>query len=98
VQPDRWTRRINAVGALLAEYWTRLAESVAPPPLLSGHDLMAELGLPPGPRIGQLLEAIREAQAAGEIVSRQDALALAKNMTRAKWFPARSISRPPRRK
>jgi tRNA nucleotidyltransferase/poly(A) polymerase len=83
VQPDRWARRINAAGALLAEYWTRLAEGVAPQLLVSGHDLMAKLGLPPGPRIGQLLEVVREAQAAGEITTREQALALAKNMTEA---------------
>jgi poly(A) polymerase len=69
IQADRWKRRIVAVGALLAEYWTRLAAEVAPP-LVSGHDLMTEFGLPQGPHIGQLLEAIREAQAAGGIATR----------------------------
>ena len=47
-------------------------------PLVSGNDLMAELGLPSGKRIGELLEAIREAQAAGEIGTREEALALAR--------------------
>ena len=80
VQPERWGRRIKATGELLAEYWARLAENVAPPPLVSGHDLMSELGLPPGKRIGELLEAIREAQAAGEIATRESALALATSL------------------
>jgi hypothetical protein len=41
---------------------------------------MSELGLRPGKRVGELLEAIREAQAAGEIATPEDALALAKSL------------------
>jgi len=32
-------------------------------------------GLKPGPRIGEILEAVREAQAAGEVATREEALA-----------------------
>jgi tRNA nucleotidyltransferase/poly(A) polymerase len=80
VQPERWARRIEAASKLLAEYWTRLARDVAPAPLVSGNDLMAELGLPPGKRIGELLEAIREAQAMGEVSTQGEALALARKL------------------
>jgi putative nucleotidyltransferase with HDIG domain len=80
VDPDRWGRRIQATGELLAEYWARLAKEVAPAPLVSGSDLMSELGLSPGKRIGELLEAIREAQAAGEVATREQAFALARNI------------------
>jgi hypothetical protein len=80
VEPERWGRRIRAASTLLAEYWARLAKDVAPPPLVSGHDLMRELGLSPGKRVGELLEAIREAQAAGEIATREDALMLARSL------------------
>jgi hypothetical protein len=41
---------------------------------------MRALGLPPGPRIGSLLEEIREAQAAGEIHTAEDALTLARRI------------------
>lgn len=78
VKADRWGRRIQAARTLLAEYWTRLAKDVAPPPLVSGNDLMAELGLPQGPRVGELIEAIREAQATGQVTTRQEALELAR--------------------
>ena len=47
---------------------------VAPPKLVSGHDIINSFGLNPGPKIGKLLEAIREAQAAGEITTREEAL------------------------
>lgn len=41
---------------------------------------MQELGLAAGPQIGLLLEAIREAQAAGEVTDRESALALARRL------------------
>ncbi len=46
-----------------------------PPKLVSGHDIINSFGLKPGPKIGKLLEAVREAQASGEIASREEALA-----------------------
>lgn len=45
--------------------------------LVNGHDLMEALHLQPGPRIGALLERLREAEAVGEVASREDAIALA---------------------
>lgn len=54
-------------------------ETVARPPrLLDGNELMRELALAPGPIVGRLLEAVREAQAAGEVRDREAALALAR--------------------
>ena len=41
---------------------------------------MQELDLPPGKQIGRILEAIREAQASGEVTTREEALALAKQV------------------
>jgi hypothetical protein len=45
-----------------------------PPKLIDGHILIEKLGLSPGPQIGQLLEMVREAQAAGEIQTAEEAL------------------------
>lgn len=50
----------------------------SPPRLLNGNDLIKELGLKPGPVIGQLLESIRENQAAGKIETREQALTFAR--------------------
>jgi hypothetical protein len=44
-------------------------------PLLDGRDMMAALGLPPGPAIGRLLGLLREAQAVGAVTTREAALA-----------------------
>jgi hypothetical protein len=41
---------------------------------------MHELGLEPGKLVGTLLNEIREAQAAGEISTREEALHLARQM------------------
>jgi hypothetical protein len=41
---------------------------------------MAELLLAEGPEIGRLLETLREAQAAGEVGTREEALALARRL------------------
>jgi poly(A) polymerase len=50
----------------------------APPKLIDGHDLMREFGIKPGPEIGEILEAVRESQGAGEISTSEEALALAR--------------------
>lgn len=52
-------------------------------PLVDGHDLMADLRLSPGPLIGRLLEAIREARATGEVTTREEALVLARDVLAA---------------
>ena len=50
------------------------------PKLVTGHHLMEELGLHPGPKIGNLLEAITEAQVTGLARNRKEALALARKI------------------
>jgi putative nucleotidyltransferase with HDIG domain len=49
-------------------------EPLIPPPLLSGRDLIA-MGLRPGPRFGEILEAVQSRQLEGELASHEDALA-----------------------
>jgi hypothetical protein len=66
---------------LLTAYFDQ-PERVAPRPLINGHELMEVLALPPGPEVGRLLEAVREAQAAGRVNSREAAFALAASLMR----------------
>jgi len=47
-------------------------------PLVRGDELMHELGLEPGPRVGELLELLREAAFAGEVSSREEAIEYAR--------------------
>ncbi len=48
---------------------------VRPPKLVDGHDLIDTFAMSPGPKIGEILEAVREAQASGEVATREEALA-----------------------
>ncbi len=82
LQEQRWTRRLEMAEILLTHYFERREETIAPPPLLDGHELMAELGLKPGPEIGRLLKALQEAQASGEIQTREEALAMAAQISK----------------
>jgi putative nucleotidyltransferase with HDIG domain len=66
------------IGRLLDRYYHARAQVIAPPALLSGSQVMQALGLPPGPRIGLLLDALREAQAEGIVTTRDDALEFVK--------------------
>jgi len=79
----RWARRLDTAETLLAHWFERYDETVAPPALVNGNDLMSEFGLEPGPEIGRLLDAVREAQAAGEVANRDDALTLARRLAEA---------------
>ncbi|MEI6561501.1 MAG: CCA tRNA nucleotidyltransferase [Verrucomicrobiota bacterium] len=49
-------------------------EPLIPPPLLSGRDVLA-LGWKPGPKIGEILEAVQNRQLEGALTSRDEALA-----------------------
>ncbi|NET35018.1 MAG: CCA tRNA nucleotidyltransferase [Cyanothece sp. SIO1E1] len=49
-----------------------------PTPLVTGRDLMQALGIPAGPQIGQLLEAIQLARAEGKLSTAAEALQWAK--------------------
>lgn len=46
-----------------------------PPRLLDGGQVMKALRIPPGPRVGEALEKLREAQATGKVRTREEALA-----------------------
>ena len=77
LSPERWGNYARMVAAVLESGAEQPGNRNASPPLINGHDLMDALDLPPGPRIGTLLERLREAEAVGEISSRDDAIAMA---------------------
>ena len=74
----RWERLLAVTAVLLRGYFTEHDQTVAPPPLVDGHTLIKELHLRPGPEIGRLLRLIQEAQAAGDVTTTAEALALAR--------------------
>jgi len=76
--PAGWDAHLAFVEALLTSHYSLPPERRVP--LLDGRDLMAALGLTPGPLVGALLREIAEAQAAGELSTREEALALARGL------------------
>jgi poly(A) polymerase len=76
VVADRWANHARMLGNLL-QAGREKAPAKGTQRLLTGHDLMQRLALPPGPLIGRLLAQIDEARAAGEVATREEALALA---------------------
>jgi len=74
-QLDRagWQEHTRIVDYVLKQYYEQ-QKQVRPVKLVDGHDLINIFGLSPGPGLGGLLEAVREAQAVGEITSREEAL------------------------
>jgi UTP:GlnB (protein PII) uridylyltransferase len=75
---ETWGAALDIARILLENYWEKPQETVAPPRLLNGNELMSELGLAPGRIVGQLLEAIREGQATGKVENREQAFDLAR--------------------
>ncbi len=80
---NEWRRHAEVTGYVLSK-WLEEQSIVVPPRLIDGHILMEKFGLAPGPIIGELLEMVREAQAAGEIHTAEEALEfVAKKLRRA---------------
>jgi hypothetical protein len=78
-EDERWSALLKTATLLLDAFFNQHQTLVSPTLLLTGNDLVRELGLAPGPRVGQLLAALREAQAVGEITDRQQALQWVRN-------------------
>lgn len=70
---EEWKGHVQKLAYVLEERF-REESIVTPPKLISGHDLIDIFSMRPGPKVGQLLEAVREAQAAGEVTTREEAL------------------------
>lgn len=75
-----WGRNLEVIRSLFEAWWEKPSEHVSPPPILTGHDLISELKMEPGPDIGRILEMIREAQATHQVNNREDALELARQI------------------
>jgi poly(A) polymerase len=67
-------------------------EQLKPAPLVTGADLIAE-GYEPGPRFAEMLAAVEDAQLEGRIGSREEAMAMVREM----FPPAATMKRLPLR-
>jgi poly(A) polymerase len=82
---EHWLAKLDICRTLLEAWWEKPLDAVKPARLLNGDDLKAQFSLKPGPVIGELLEAIREAQAIGSVSNRQEAISFAR-----KWLEQES--------
>jgi len=71
----------EAIAAHVALAREMLTADPAPSePLIRGDDLARELGIVPGPRLGELLAQLEEDRYAGDIATREDAIARAREL------------------
>ncbi len=72
-----WDAWLDHATQLLVYAFEEHGLAEAQRPLVDGHLVMQYLHLQPGREVGELLEQLQEAQAAGEITTAEEALALA---------------------
>lgn len=71
-------REVVLCQQLIQHYFAANSGVIDPPALISGDDLITIFSLTPGPLFSSLLEAVREEQAAGNIINRDQALSFVK--------------------
>ena len=76
---EHFRRHCAFVNYVLARAWGA-TEGESPEPLVTGDDLIAELGLSGGRLLGAVLTSVRHAQLEGQIRTRDEALALARDV------------------
>jgi len=82
LERERWQRLLTTAETLLQAYFEHQKEVVAPSLLLNGHELIA-MGIEPGPGMGHLLAKLQEAQAAGEVQTKDEAATFIHTMLKA---------------
>ena len=76
---EYWQKELDAARLLLEAWFEKHSEWISPPRLVDGNELMHLLALKPGSEVGEILEQVRELQAAGQIKTRLDLLAWLEN-------------------
>ncbi len=85
---SHWEAHVAWTDQILAWHFDQVARTAVPRPV-TGADLMECFGLPPGRQVGALLAEIEEARAAGTVVTKEQALALAaKRLVERSRLPA----------
>ncbi len=80
---DQIDQQRMRLSELLRAYFFHAEEVVKPPRLVDGHALMRALTLASGPKVGEVLRLIQEAQAEGTVRTTDEALALARRLVQS---------------
>jgi len=78
-KPDKDFKKFSL--DLINNYFTDFQPLRLAPPLITGNDLIKELGLKPSPLFGKILNHVEEARLSKEISNKKSALKLAKEFT-----------------
>lgn len=78
LEQDYWLVLVDRVRTLLLAYFEQYDRWVDPPLVVNGNQLMTALELSPGPIIGRLLTAIREAQVIETVRTPEEAIQFAR--------------------
>lgn len=68
-----WKALLATIRVLFGTYFEDYEQTIAPPRLLDGQAVMELANIPPGHEVGRLLRLLEEAQAAGEVSTRDEA-------------------------
>jgi len=79
-QQDAWSLELDKAAVYLQGWFDERQAWVNPARLVNGDDLMRIFQLTPGPILGDILDRLHEAQAAGEVNTRDEALELARKI------------------
>jgi tRNA nucleotidyltransferase/poly(A) polymerase len=79
ITPEMIEKNMLGTQILLEKYETAGQEAIDLPRLVGGNDVMELLGIPRCPKVGKVLGALKEAQIAGDINTRDEALEFIKN-------------------
>lgn len=73
-------RNITSLDMLL-KFYLEAKETLKPlPKLLSGNDVMQILNIKPSKRLGEIMEALHEAQISGDVITKEHAIEFVKNL------------------
>lgn len=82
---DVFAHQLSIVRALFEAWWDQYDTIISPALFINGDDLMTIFNLEACPLVGKVLAEIKEGQAAGDINSREEALALASRLINQKF-------------
>jgi len=85
----QWREHAGMTGSVLERHFEEASLS-RPAKLIDGNDIMKAYRLEPGPRIGELLEALKEAQAEGEVNDKRGALDYIARLMENSGYPGKN--------
>lgn len=92
LEQDEWREHCDLMAHILDGKFVEPSADVAPS-LITGWDVIEALSIEPGPVIGRLLEAVREAHAVGEIATRDEAIRLVNEKLATGKFAERYLTK-----